>query len=46
MYVDVAQDERGTHTQWFAETGVVDVFVLLGPSPADVSRQVRACFAC
>jgi hypothetical protein len=40
MYVDVAKDEAGTSTHWFAESGVVDVFVLLGPTPAHISHQV------
>ncbi|EFN52006.1 hypothetical protein CHLNCDRAFT_139544, partial [Chlorella variabilis] len=42
MYVDVSQDEGGASTQWLAESGVVDVFVFVGPRPADVARQMAA----
>lgn len=42
MFVDVAQDEAGSSTQWFAESGVLDLFLLLGPRPADVARQMGA----
>ena len=27
-----------THTHWFFESGLVDVFVMLGPTPADISK--------
>ena len=26
-------------TQWFSESGIIDVFIMLGPKPADVFRQ-------
>ena len=26
-------------THWMSESGIIDVFILLGPSPADVFRQ-------
>ena len=26
-------------THWFSESGIIDVFVMLGPQPADVFRQ-------
>lgn len=42
MFVDVAQDEAGSATQWVAESGVLDLFLLLGPRPADVARQMGA----
>lgn len=29
----------GTHTQWIAESGVLDLFLLLGPTPAAVAQQ-------
>ena len=42
MYVDISylhDGRKGLSTQWIAESGVLDVFFLLGPSPADVSAQ-------
>jgi len=36
MLVDVEKTKEGTDTQWLAESGVVDLFILLGPSPKDV----------
>jgi len=29
-------------THWFSESGIIDVFVMLGPQPADVFRQYAA----
>jgi alpha 1,3-glucosidase len=26
-------------TRWFSESGVIDVFMMLGPTPADVFHQ-------
>ena len=42
MYVDVQRAAGGTETQWWAESGVVDVFLMLGPSPAAVAAQYAA----
>ena len=44
MYVDVWDASLplrsgGKGTQWMAESGAVDAFVFLGPSPPDVARQ-------
>jgi alpha 1,3-glucosidase len=39
MFVDVEPTKAGSATQWIAEAGVVDLFVLPGPGPADVSAQ-------
>ncbi|KIY91535.1 glucosidase, alpha [Monoraphidium neglectum] len=39
MFVDVEASSSGTSTQWVAEGGVVDLFLLPGPAPADVTRQ-------
>lgn len=40
MYVDIIKtDSSATSAQWFAESGIVDLFVMLGPSPVDASRQ-------
>ncbi len=42
MYVDVGKTEDGTFTNWVAESGVLDLFLLLGPTPAKVRRP--ACW--
>lgn len=39
MFVDVERAQDGTALQWIAESGVIDLFVLTGPEPADVARQ-------
>ncbi|KAL6767918.1 GLC2A [Auxenochlorella protothecoides x Auxenochlorella symbiontica] len=39
MYVDVVKSVAGTSTRWIAESGVLDLFLLLGPSPPEVARQ-------
>jgi len=41
MYVDVAKEKNkdGVKTQWMAESGVLDVFFMMGPTPKDVSTQ-------
>ena len=39
MYVDIARSGAGTQTQWIAESGVLDLFLLLGPTPAAVQSQ-------
>ena len=28
-----------TDTHWFSESGIIDLFVMLGPRPKDVFRQ-------
>ncbi len=38
----VSQQAARTDTHWMSESGVIDVFVMLGPKPADVSRQYAA----
>ena len=37
--MDVSKPSSGVATQWIAESGVLDLFLLLGPRPADVSAQ-------
>ena len=39
MLVDVAQPSGGASTRWIADSGVLDLFLLLGPKPADVMAQ-------
>jgi alpha-glucosidase (family GH31 glycosyl hydrolase) len=42
MFVDVERPKSGVTTQWVAEAGVLDLFLLPGPSPADVAAQYAA----
>ena len=37
-----ASPEKQVDTFWMFESGVMDVFVMLGPGPKDVSRQYGA----
>jgi len=39
MWVDVVPDTAGTKTHWFAESGIVDVYLMSGPSPVAVQQQ-------
>ena len=34
MYIDVDKARFGTQTQWIAEAGVVDLFLMTGPTPS------------
>lgn len=40
MFVDVSKEGEGTSTNWVAESGVLDLFLLLGPTPRQVSTFV------
>mmetsp|Transcript_37728 Transcript_37728/g.84060 ORF Transcript_37728/g.84060 Transcript_37728/m.84060 type:complete len:895 (-) Transcript_37728:499-3183(-) len=42
MFVDVAHLSDGTSTQWIAESGIVDLFLFVGPTPGDVIKQYSA----
>jgi alpha 1,3-glucosidase len=39
-FVDLWRDGPSTSAHWISESGVVDLFLLPGPSPADVFRQM------
>lgn len=39
MYIDIEKTEGGIESQWLAESGSFDLFLLLGPTPADLSKQ-------
>ena len=39
MLVDVAKPDGGVSTRWMADSGALDLFLLLGPKPADVMAQ-------
>ncbi|ANB15348.1 glucan 1,3-alpha-glucosidase ROT2 [Sugiyamaella lignohabitans] len=36
-YVDITKDKKSTTTHWISEAGLLDVFVILGDSPAEIS---------
>jgi hypothetical protein len=42
QYVDLFSAKEGTAVQWIAESGVLDLFLLAGPSPERVSRQLAS----
>ena len=42
MLVDVEKTKAGTETQWLAENGIVDLFILLGPSPQQAKSHSQA----
>lgn len=42
MFIDVGKTDRETATNWVAESGVLDLFLLLGPSPHQVTPSVLA----
>ena len=39
MLVDVAQPSGGASTRWIADSGILDLFLMLGPKPSDVMAQ-------
>ena len=39
MYIDVGKTEGGVESQWLAESGSFDLFLLLGPTPVDLAMQ-------
>ena len=39
MFGSSEEKESAVHAHFMSEAGVIDAFVLLGPSPADVSTQ-------
>jgi mannosyl-oligosaccharide alpha-1,3-glucosidase len=39
MYVDIEKTDAGVQSQWLAESGSFDLFLLLGPTPADLAKQ-------
>jgi len=39
MLVDVAQPSGGASTRWIADSGILDLFLMLGPKPGDVMAQ-------
>lgn len=39
-WIDVAHPtDRSSHTHWISESGILDVFILPGPTPADIFAQ-------
>ena len=39
LFFKSAGDTPQVDTHWFSESGIIDVFVMLGPSPRNVFRQ-------
>jgi mannosyl-oligosaccharide alpha-1,3-glucosidase len=39
MWVDIVKEKKATKTHWFAESGLLDFFVFLGPTPQDVIKN-------
>ena len=39
MFVDVSREGDSTTTNWVAESGVLDLFFLLGPTPRQVCHS-------
>jgi alpha-glucosidase (family GH31 glycosyl hydrolase) len=39
MYVDVESIKGGKAVQWISESGILDLFILTGPTPAEVTSQ-------
>ena len=42
LYISSQSGGSEIDTHWFSETGIIDVFLLLGPSPVDVFSQYAA----
>eukprot|EP00878_Enallax_costatus_P018240 GHUV01019193.1.p1 GENE.GHUV01019193.1~~GHUV01019193.1.p1 ORF type:complete len:724 (+),score=171.12 GHUV01019193.1:190-2361(+) len=42
MYVDVESVRDGQAVQWITESGILDLFIMTGPSPKDVTSQYAA----
>ena len=38
-YVDVLHDDKGTHTHWMSESGILDLILLPGPRPQELFEQ-------
>ena len=39
LFFKLAGETSQMDTHWFSESGIIDVFVMLGPSPRSVFRQ-------
>ena len=42
MFVDVTKDSSSASTNWVAESGVLDLFFLLGPTPPKVRSESQS----
>jgi len=38
-HISGSSDEKSGKTRWMSESGIIDTFFFLGPSPLDVFRQ-------
>lgn len=41
-YMQGGGETPQTDVRWMSESGIIDVFLMLGPTPADVFRQYTA----
>lgn len=41
-YFTAEEDSQQIDTHWMSESGIIDVFVMLGPRPQDVFQQYAA----
>ncbi|PTU21046.1 hypothetical protein P175DRAFT_0436529 [Aspergillus ochraceoroseus IBT 24754] len=41
-WVDIVKSKSDTQSHWFSEAGQLDVFVFLGPTPQDISKDYGA----
>lgn len=39
-FIDVSKNDKGASTHWMSETGLIDLFILPGPSPKRVISQM------
>lgn len=39
MYIDIEKANESIETQWICESGIIDLFVFLGPKPQNVLKQ-------
>ena len=41
-YFTAGDDSQEIDTHWMSESGIIDVFIMLGPKPHDVFKQYAA----
>src|SRR3990167_6096452 len=38
-WIDIDKKDKSVDTHWYSESGLMDFFILLGPTPADLYKQ-------